>query len=203
MEIGTPGSKVASAAFGNEGMDMGIPFQIPAKSMKDTDKAWGKVFRFVELKKHPQDDIPDRMEQAVKEGVVLKKKDTEFLRDGKDTMSVGTGDHLAGHTESAFLVVQVSAGGAEAALTGKRDKFKMTTVRAAKKSAAKRRVMATEHAADIVHHILARTQNVLDIFKKIRKDSLEDVIIMHKNILQQKGKKKNPLKPLMNEGQGS
>ena len=53
MEIGTPGSKAASATFGNEGMDMGIPFQISAKGMKDTDKARGKMFRFVELKKHP------------------------------------------------------------------------------------------------------------------------------------------------------
>ena len=35
--------------------------------MKDADKARIKVFGLVKLEEHTQDDIPDRMEQAVKE----------------------------------------------------------------------------------------------------------------------------------------
>ena len=35
--------------------------------MRDADKARIKVFGLVKLEEHTQDDIPDRMEQAVKE----------------------------------------------------------------------------------------------------------------------------------------
>lgn len=44
--------------------------------MKDTDKSRSKVFGLVKLEEHAEDDVPDRMEEAVKEGVILKKKDT-------------------------------------------------------------------------------------------------------------------------------
>ena len=62
-----PGSEVASTAFRNQGMDVRIPFQIPPEGMRDADKARIKVFGLVKLEEHTQDDIPDRMEQAVKE----------------------------------------------------------------------------------------------------------------------------------------
>lgn len=48
-------------------MDMRIPFQIPSKGMEDADKARSKVFGPVKFEEHAQDDIPDRMEEAVKE----------------------------------------------------------------------------------------------------------------------------------------
>ncbi|MDB2149822.1 hypothetical protein [Enterocloster clostridioformis] len=48
-------------------MDVRIPFQIPPEGMRDADKARIKVFGLVKLEEHTQDDIPDRMEQAVKE----------------------------------------------------------------------------------------------------------------------------------------
>lgn len=67
MGIGPPGSKVASTAFRNECMDVRIPFQIPSKGMEDADKTRSKLFGPVKLEEHTQDDIPDRMEQAVKE----------------------------------------------------------------------------------------------------------------------------------------
>lgn len=67
MGIGPPGSKVASTAFRNQGMDVRIPFQIPSKGMEDADKTRSKMFGPVKLEEHTQDDIPDRMEQAVKE----------------------------------------------------------------------------------------------------------------------------------------
>lgn len=75
MGIGTPGVEVTGAAFGDKGVDVWVPFQVSAEGMEDTDKARGKVLGLVKVEKHPQDDIPDRMEQAVKEGTVLKEKD--------------------------------------------------------------------------------------------------------------------------------
>ena len=61
----TPGSKVASATFRNKCMDMGIPFQVPSKSMEDTDNPGGKVFGMVEVVKHAQDYIPDGRKEKV------------------------------------------------------------------------------------------------------------------------------------------
>lgn len=98
-------------------MDVRIPFQIPSKGMEDADKARSKVSGPVKFEEHAQDDIPDRMEEAVKEWVVLKKKDTEFLRDRKDTVSVAAGNGFTGHTKSAFLVIHVPAGRTGAAFT--------------------------------------------------------------------------------------
>lgn len=57
-------------------------------------------------------------------------------------------------------------------------------MRAAKESAAKRRIMAMDHLVDVIQNIFARAEYILDVFKVVRKNSLEDVVIMHKNILQ-------------------
>lgn len=59
MGIGSPGSEIASAAFGNQCMDMRLPFQVPAKGMEDTDKTRSEVFRLVKFEEHTQDDVPD------------------------------------------------------------------------------------------------------------------------------------------------
>ena len=67
MSMRAPGSEVTSPDLGNQGMDVRIPFQIPPEGMRDADKARIKVFGLVKLEEHTQDDIPDRMEQAVKE----------------------------------------------------------------------------------------------------------------------------------------
>ena len=63
-------------------MDVRIPFQIPPEGMQDADKARSKVFGLVKLEEHTQDDIPDRMKQAVKKGMVLKKKDVGSHNEG-------------------------------------------------------------------------------------------------------------------------
>lgn len=52
MGIGTPGSKVTSAPFRNQGMNVGIPFQISPKGMEDADKARSKEFGFVKLEEY-------------------------------------------------------------------------------------------------------------------------------------------------------
>ena len=124
------------------------------------------------------------MEEAVKEGVILKKKVTYFLRNSKDTVSVAAGNEFTGHTKSPFLVIHVPTGRAETAFTGKGNKFKVPTMRTAKESAAIRRIMAVDHAVDVIHNVFARAEDILDVFKMVRKNSLEDVLFKHKNILQ-------------------
>ena len=98
-------------------------------------------------------------------------------------MSVVTGNEFTGHTKSPFLVIHVPAGRTETAFTGKGNKFKVSTMRTAKESAAIRRIMAVDHLVDVIHNIFARAEDILDVFKVVRKNSLENVVIMHKNIL--------------------
>ena len=116
--------------------------------------------------------------------MVLKKKDTEFFGDCKDTMSVVAGNEFTGHTKEAFLVIHVATGRTEAAFTGEGNKFKVTTMRAAKESAPERRIMAIDHPVDVIQNILAGADDILDVFKVVRKNSLEEVLFTHKNILQ-------------------
>ena len=40
----TPAKGIPNTALGNEAMNMGVPFQVSAKRMKDTDKARSKEF---------------------------------------------------------------------------------------------------------------------------------------------------------------
>ena len=107
-----------------------------------------------------------------------------FNGDCKDTMSVVAGNEFTGHTKEAFLVIHVATGRTEAAFTGEGNKFKVTTMRAAKESAPERRIMAIDHPVDVIQNILAGADDILDVFKVVRKNSLEDVLFTHKNILQ-------------------
>ena len=49
----TPETVITVTAFGKETVDVGIPFEIPAKSMEDHDVARSKIFGMVQVKKHP------------------------------------------------------------------------------------------------------------------------------------------------------
>lgn len=184
MLIRSPESEIAGAPFRDKRMNMWVPFQISPKRMKNTDKAGSKIFGFIEFEKHAKDNISDSMEKALKKGVVFAEEDTKFFRNRKNTVSVNTRNEFAGHTKSPFLIIHVAAGRAETALAGKRNRFKFTTVRTAIESVTIRRIMAMDHAFDIIHNIFARTKNVLDVFIVVRKNGLEDVLFIHKDILQ-------------------
>ena len=99
-------------------------------------------------------------------------------------MSVTAENEFRGHTKSPFLVIHVPAGRTETAFTGKGNKLKVPTMRTAKESAAIRGIMAVDHPVDVIHNIFARAEDILDVFKVVRKNSLEDVLFKHKNILQ-------------------
>lgn len=57
-------------------------------------------------------------------------------------------------------------------------------MRAAKESAPERRSMAIDHHVDVIQNIVAGADDILDVFKVVRKNSLEYVLFTHKNILQ-------------------
>lgn len=84
-----PEPGAANAAFGNETVDVGIPFEVTAKGMQDTDKAGGKTLRFVGGVEHSEDNTADGRKKAIQKLPVLQEERTELFGDGKDAVPVG------------------------------------------------------------------------------------------------------------------
>lgn len=50
-----------------------------------------------EIREHMQNNIAGRLEKTVKKAAVVEKINTEFFWNGKNTVSVHTGNKFAGH----------------------------------------------------------------------------------------------------------
>ena len=138
----TPGAVITVTAFGEEAVDMGIPFEVPAKSVEDHDISRGEIFGLVELEKHTGDDTGDRMEETVQERAVLEEKGTEIFINGKDAMAMADIDELKKHRGRAFHSVFITAGRAETAAATERDEFQLAAVGTAVHGTAKGRIAA-------------------------------------------------------------
>ena len=82
------------------------------------------------------------------------------------------------------MIIFVSARWAKTAFTAERDKFKLSTMRTAKHSATLGSIAAKDHAVDIFHDGGPGMKEILNLFIVVSKNGLENVFIMHKNILQ-------------------
>lgn len=138
----TPGAVITETAFGEEAVDMGIPFEIPAKSVEDHDISRGEIFGLVELEKHTGDDTGNRMEETVQERAVLEEKGTEIFINGKDAMTMVDIDELKKHRGGAFHSVFITAGRAETAAATERDEIQLAAVGTAEHGTAKGRIAA-------------------------------------------------------------
>lgn len=116
-----PETVIAVAAFRNQAVDMWVPFQIPAKGVKDHDETGSEVHGLILLKKHTGNNTVHGMEEAVKEGTVTQKKLPELLINREDAMAVDDIYELKGHRSSALHGVEITTGRAEAAVTAERD----------------------------------------------------------------------------------
>lgn len=56
---------IGESAFGDQAMNVGIPFKRTTESVKNADKAGNKVFRLVHLMEHAKDNAADSPEEAV------------------------------------------------------------------------------------------------------------------------------------------
>ena len=138
----TPGAVITVTAFGEEAVDMGIPFEIPAKSVEDHDISGSEIFGLIELEKHTGDDTGNRMEETVQERAVLEEKGTEIFINGKDAMAMADIDELKKHRGGAFHSVFITAGRAETAAATERDEFQLAAVGTAVHGTAKGRIAA-------------------------------------------------------------
>ena len=176
-------------------MDMRVPFEVSTERVKDTNKPRSKIFSFIKFRKHTEDDISDGMKKTIQKRMILKKEDAKFLWNRKHTVPVVTGNELAGHTKSPFLIIHVTTRRTETAFAGKRYRFKFTTMGTAVDSLSIRRILAMNHTFDVIHNIFARTKNIMDVLKVVTENSLKNVLFIHKNILQQKVTKEKPKTP--------
>lgn len=85
----TPGDGITCTALRDKAVNMGVPLQIAAESMKDEDEAGSKVLRLVEFTEHAEDDAGNSVKEAVQKGTVFQEEDTKLFRDGKDAVTVG------------------------------------------------------------------------------------------------------------------
>ena len=119
----TPETVVTVAAFRNQAVDMRIPFQIPAKGMKNHDKTGSEIHGHINFKKHSRNNAVYGMKEAVKEGTILQKEIPELAVNGENTVSVDAVDEFKGHRSSALHGVQIPAGRAEAAVAAEGNEF--------------------------------------------------------------------------------
>ena len=104
-------------------------------------------------------------------------------------MPVGDIDELKGHGGSAFHGILVATGGAEAAVTAERDEFQFSAVRAAVHGTAERRIATVNHLIDIFHFRIPGVEGIYNFFVMVSKNFLKDI---HKTIMQEKVRKRNP-----------
>jgi len=167
-----PETVVTVTAFGNEAVDMWIPFQIPAECVEDHDKAGGEVHGLVLFEKHTGNNTVYRMEKAAKQSAVLEEKIPQVFVNGKDTVPVPDIHQLKGHIGSPFHGIFIAASGTETAFAAERDEFELPAVWAAVHGTAKGGVTAVNHFFDIFQFRFAGMESIFNFFEMVAKDFL-------------------------------
>ena len=184
-----PEPMIAVAAFGNEAVDMRIPFKVSAKGVEDHDKTGSEVHGFILLEEHAGDNAVHGMEQAVKEGTVLQEKIPDSGVYGKHTMPVRDIGEFKGHRGSALHGVEIATGRAETAVAAERDEFELTAVRTAEHCAARGRIAAVDHFFHVINDRLTRMQCINHFFIMVSENILK---YAHGTIIKEKDTKRNP-----------
>ena len=186
---GTPEAGVTDTALGDEAVDVGIPFEVTAKGMEDTDKTGSKAFGFIVFVEHTENDAFCGSKKAVEEGTVGKEEGPELFRNGEDAVAVGDVQDLKGHGRGTVNGVFRTAGGTETAVAAERDKFEFTTLIAAIHGTTERRVTAVKHPVNVPNDGLPGMENVKHFFIMVFKDVLKNV---HKIIMKDLIVENNP-----------
>lgn len=140
-----PETVITVAAFRNQAVDMGVPFQIPAKGVEDQDETGSKVHGLIPLKEHTRNNTVYGMEETIKQGAVIQEEIAELFINGKNTVTVGDIDKLKGHGGSALHGVEISTGRAKTAVAAEGDEFKLSAMRAAEHCPTKGGISTVNH----------------------------------------------------------
>lgn len=177
----TEDTVIREAAFGDQAVDMRIPFEWPSEGMKDADEARDKVSGLIKVKEHAGNYTVNGIEEAIEERAVFEEKVAKLLINGKNTMTVMTLDKLQSHGSGSFLSVFDAAGRAKTAFAAERNEFPFTAFGAAIHSATKRGVSAIDHFFNVFHDDRSWMESIFNYFIIVRKDLLQDI---HMTIMQ-------------------
>ena len=195
----TPETIIRKYAFCDEAVDVWVPVQWSSEGVQHTDKAGRKPFGFVLLVEHVENDTADSLKETVQKRAVFQKERTEILINGKNTVSVSTGDKFKSHTSGTFLGIFDPTGRAKAAFATKGNKLHVIAMRAYVHSAPKGRVATMDHPVHVVNDNRTGMKLINHFFVVVCENLLQYI---HKTIMQERTEKENP-HPSKIEGQGS
>lgn len=159
-----PETIVAETTFGDETVNVRIPFEVTAKGVEDHDKTGSEIQGMIQVKEHTGDDTADSMKKTVKKRPVVKEEIPEIFIDRKNTVAMDGIDEFQRHGSSTTHGIKISARRAETAMTTKRDKLQPATVRASVHDTAKRRIAAVDHLIDIFHLSRSGMKSIFNFF---------------------------------------
>ena len=157
--------------------------------MKNHNVTRSKILGFVHFKDHAGNNAGNRMIKSRKQRSDLKEKITEIFINGEDTVSVLDVNQFKRHGGRAIHRILVTASRTETAVAAKRNELKFSAVWTAIHSATKRRITTVDHFFDIFHLRISGMEGIFDFLIIVSKDSLQDI---HKSIMQEKRRKRNP-----------
>ena len=163
---------IAVATFENQAVNVRIPFEISAKSMKNHDITESEVFGFVHLKEHVENNTGNRMEKTMKQSSVLKGKITEIFINREDAVSVLNVNQFKRHGGRAIHRILVTASRTETAVAAKRNELEVTAMGAAIHSTTKIRITTVYHLFDIFYLRRFVMKSIFNFFIIVGKDSL-------------------------------
>ncbi len=109
---------------------------------------------------HTCDNTVNGREKTVQKRAVIQKQRTEFLGNGKDTVSMGDIDDLKGHRGDPVNGIHVTAGRTKTGMTTERNKFEISAGRAGIHDTTKRRVPIINHFFYIFDDRVTRMLNI-------------------------------------------
>jgi hypothetical protein len=90
----TPKAIIAVASFGDETMNVWIPFQVSSEGMQNHDETRSEVFGLVKIKEQRRNNAGDSMEETVEQGAVIKEELAEIFIDGEDAVPMSDIDQF-------------------------------------------------------------------------------------------------------------
>lgn len=141
-------SEVAGSTFGDQHMDMWVPFQIADEGMQGDNHAWLEALLMVLVVEPVREYLGSGLEKDMEEGAVLMEVGTQFFGDGEDDMAVPAVDELEGDGIGTVSLIGSATGIAESEMAAERDELVCAAVRVYVKGAAEIRVTAVDGLSD-------------------------------------------------------
>jgi len=113
------------------------------------------------------DNTVNGMEDTVKKPAVLEKKVTQVFINSKNTVSVLDVNELEGYLGSSFHSIFITTSRTETAVTSERNKFEITTVRAAIHGTTQRKITVVDHFLNAFQFAFTQMKSISDFVKTI------------------------------------